>query len=1153
MSEYDGYIRINTEIDTKKASSQLLTLQNRIIKAADKVSSLRSKMDSLRNAKIPTQEYQEISAQIEKAEQKFNRLLEKQEQMQREGKDNGTSWQRLNDQMDEIGNEIRYAKGELQDLVETGKAFTLGSSTDEFSRLSQQLKYAENDLTSLNQKHEELSLKQIKTADSSKNLGNTIRKSFDSIGSCLRKANSFVDSFAKRMKNIVQRILPSFRKETERSNTVMTKFGSRLKSLLSGIFIFNVISAGFRNMFSGIEKGFANLYEHNNVLKASVDSLNSRLLQLKNTLASAFAPIVQIAIPYIETLVSYLTKAANAVAQLIAALFGKGSYTRAISSGVGSIENASSAMEDLKDSAEDAEKAMDNILSPLDELNRIGSEKEIKIDTGKGTSGDGSIDMFEEVPVDSYFKDMADKIKNVLSKIFEPLKKAWDREGKFVMDSWKFALKEIGSLIKDIGRDFLTVWQQDKTVDMFSDILHIIGDIGLIVGNLAKNFREAWNENQTGLHILENIRDIVAVIIKNIREAADYTVEWAKNLNFSPLLEAFERFTESLIPVVDNLSGVITDFYEQVLLPLGKWTLEKGLKELLDILTKFNRTVDWEDLRKNLSDFWAALEPFAETVGEGLIIFIGRCSDALAGFLNGQEFKDFLDMVADWMSKVKPEDVADGLESIVKALIGLKAALIAFSAVKSVTGVFDTIIRFLSFFGIGGAGAGAAKGIGEVSTAIGGLKTALGALAALGIVEVAKDPIIELGEAAGMSAKDADYMRERYNGLSGDLNLVKDTTSILTNGIQGLGWEMSNQLGATGALETAMNNIADGMIYTDEKLSKLQKNFGLTDEDIEMLRQSMLDMHPELRSIADTFVGLSDASVQTLQDIHDGFDVLSSSTSDYSFELEMMTGSQSAMTDEAKNFFMAMQEGTDYLAYYQSAMENTSGAVNTFDEGIQSASENIQASSENIGNSVSEGMDQAKKSTDDACVGIKESVDSNLSETDDNVSKKLGSIKSTWFDVFESLKSKVASVFDSISSKITSVVDSVKSKIEELKGKMSGGFTYGGSGNTGYSIMRSVSLSNLKVPGYANGQVIPRTMKEHLARLGDNNKETEVVSPLSTIKQALKEANMEMGRNFGSGSIIIKLCLDGREILETVVDAAKLEQISSGNNVFNLT
>lgn len=1153
MSEYDGSIRINTEIDTKKASSQLLTLQNRIIKAADKVSSLRSKMDSLRNAKIPTQEYQEISAQIEKAEQKFNRLLEKQEQMQREGKDNGTSWQRLNDQMDEIGNEIRYAKGELQDLVETGKAFTLGSSTDEFTRLSQQLKYAENDLTSLNQKHEELSLKQIKTADSSKNLGNTIRKSFDSIGSCLRKANSFVDSFAKRMKNIVQRILPSFRKETERSNTVMTKFGSRLKSLLSGIFIFNVISAGFRNMFSGIEKGFANLYEHNNVLKASVDSLNSRLLQLKNTLASAFAPIVQIAIPYIETLVSYLTKAANAVAQLIAALLGKGSYTRAISSGVGSIENASSAMEDLKDSAEDAEKAMDNILSPLDELNRIGSEKEIKIDTGKGTSGDGSIDMFEEVPVDSYFKDMADKIKNVLSKIFEPLKKAWDREGKFVMDSWKFALKEIGSLIKDIGRDFLTVWQQDKTVDMFSDILHIIGDIGLIVGNLAKNFREAWNENQTGLHILENIRDIFAVIIKNIREAADYTVEWAKNLNFSPLLEAFERFTESLIPVVDNLSGVITDFYEHVLLPLGKWTLEKGLPDLLDVLTKFNEKVKWDELRQSLSDFWDALEPFAETVGEGLIIFIDRCTNALANFLNSQEFKDFLDMVADWMSKVKPEDVADGLESIVKALIGLKAALIAFSAVKSVTGVFDTIIRFLSFFGIGGAGAGAAKGIGEVSTAIGGLKTALGALAALGIVEVAKDPIIELGEAAGMSAKDADYMRERYNGLSGDLNLVKDTTSILTNGIQGLGWEMSNQLGATGALETAMNNIADGMIYTDDKLSKLQKNFGLTDEDIEMLRQSMLDMHPELRSIADTFVGLSDASAQTLQDIHDGFDVLSSSTSDYSFELEMMTGSQSAMTDEAKNFFMAMQEGTDYLAYYQSAMENTSGAVNTFDEGIQSASENIQASSENIGNSVSEGMNQAKKSTDDACVDIKESVDSNLSETDDNVSKKLGSIKSTWFDVFESLRSKVASVFDSISSKITSVVDSVKSKIEELKGKLSGGFTYGGPGNTGYSIMRSVSLSNLKVPGYANGQVIPRTMKEHLARLGDNNKETEVVSPLSTIKQALKEANLEMGRNFGSGSIIIKLCLDGREILETVVDAAKLEQISSGNNVFNLT
>ena len=94
------------------------------------------------------------------------------------------------------------------------------------------------------------------------------------------------------------------------------------------------------------------------------------------------------------------------------------------------------------------------------------------------------------------------------------------------------------------------------------------------------------------------------------------------------------------------------------------------------------------------------------------------------------------------------------------------------------------------------------------------------------------------------------------------------------------------------------------------------------------------------------------------------------------------------------------------------------------------------------------------------------------------------------------------------------------------------------------------SLSNKDFPGYATGQVIPRTMKQHLAWLGDNNKETEVVSPLSTIEQAVVNA---MNRS-GSGEITIKIpiYLDGKKITEAVVNYGKIQQMSTGNNIFNL-
>lgn len=126
------------------------------------------------------------------------------------------------------------------------------------------------------------------------------------------------------------------------------------------------------------------------------------------------------------------------------------------------------------------------------------------------------------------------------------------------------------------------------------------------------------------------------------------------------------------------LSGVMSDFYVQVLLPLGKWTIEKGLPDLLRILKEFNDKVNWAQIRQNLSDFWDRLEPFAETVGEGLLIFLEKLSGWTANFLNSETLNNFLDHLADWMDKIQPEDVARGIENLAKAFIAFKASVLAF-------------------------------------------------------------------------------------------------------------------------------------------------------------------------------------------------------------------------------------------------------------------------------------------------------------------------------------------------------------------------------------------------------------------------------------------------------------------------------------------
>ncbi|MBD5484053.1 MAG: hypothetical protein HDR18_00745 [Lachnospiraceae bacterium] len=572
-----------------------------------------------------------------------------------------------------------------------------------------------------------------------KKLGDIAKKALDSIGKVLKKANSYVNSFGKRIKEIAQKHFPLFRKETEKTKSSLSGFGARLKNLALSLMIFNQISKLIRSATGGIKEGFENLYNENGKFKNSIENVRASLLTLKNALAGAFKPIVDVAIPYIQKLIGWLTEAVNLIGQLIAALTGRKTYTKAI-------KQSAAAAEDAAEATEDETKAINKQLSPLDDLNNLTSEN-AKEKENSADAGIGAGTMFEEVPIDNSILDMAEKIKDVLSKLFAPLKEAWEREGKFVMNSWKYALDEVWKLIKDIGRDFLTVWQQEATIKIFEDLLHIIGDIGLVVGHLARNFRDAWNENQTGLRILENIRDIIGAIVHNIRLAADQTVEWADKLNFKPILETFERFTKSLIPLADALSGVLSDFYTKVLLPLAKWTIEKGLPELLDVFTAFNEKVDWQALRDNLAEFWEHLEPFAETIGEGLIIFIERVSDALADFLNSQEFKDFLVMLENWMDSVSPEDVADALEMIAKGLIALKVALLGFSAISAIAGIFTTITTFLS--GISAIGeivvrsaSLIASGIKAIISAIGSLVSALGGMVAtittvLGVVAAA--------------------------------------------------------------------------------------------------------------------------------------------------------------------------------------------------------------------------------------------------------------------------------------------------------------------------------------------------------------------------------------------------------------------------------
>jgi hypothetical protein len=104
-----------------------------------------------------------------------------------------------------------------------------------------------------------------------------------------------------------------------------------------------------------------------------------------------------------------------------------------------------------------------------------------------------------------------------------------------------------------------------------------------------------------------------------------------------------------------------------------------------------------------------------------------------------------------------------------------------------------------------------------------------------------------------------------------------------------------------------------------------------------------------------------------------------------------------------------------------------------------------------------------------------------------------------------------------------------------------------GGGHVGFDL-NEVSLGRVSIPRLAKGSVIPPN-REFLAVLGDNKREHEIVSPVSTMKQAFMEAMIEMGGYNGGGNTEVVLEMDGREFGRAVVESGNMEKRRIGTRL----
>lgn len=572
-------------------------------------------------------------------------------------------------------------------------------------------------------------------------------------------------------------------------------------------------------------------------------------------IASVFATAV---IPYIQVAVELLNKFAS----FVAGLFGFKLPTIDYSG----LEKGSGAMDDMADSAKNAGSSVGGATKKVkdlkkelqtlgfDELNILNSPKNDSDSGGSGGGGGsggvgggagiGDIDLPQYDFLKGLKKD-TDEIEKRLKELFKPVTDSWNKYGKGVMDSFKFALNELSELIKSIGKSFGEVWQNGTGKKTVSEILLIVKNLCDFVGYLAKRFREAWDEAGLGTKIIQNLWDAANNLLHSVEDISEQLSNFAFYLDFKPALKSVYSLSKAFKELSNIVGKYLSDAFKNVLLPLAKWGIEKviptGVSALADALKGVSAAL------KNLRPFITFLEKLTvalgKLVGNTILVGISALGKALkaigqsktllaaltttvatliASMKWGKVINDLND-VNSTVSKLKvvfelfKEEGISALELLVQDFVkshkALDTLVTGFKSLNDVNGILGGVSTAVTALGTKLGVLAAAEG--GATTATGLLGSAFAFLAANPLVAVAGAITIAVAAIAIFTSKVKDNSDAQENAL--------ESAKRLSDGLKEQAKEWKN------ASEEARNNASDGIKNANVAADYASKLYNIVD------------------------------------------------------------------------------------------------------------------------------------------------------------------------------------------------------------------------------------------------------------------------------------------------------------------------------------
>lgn len=640
-NELNG-VSAKTKASIEKQIDSFSKLSREYARQSEKVEELKRKVAEYGNQKIPTEEYKTLQEKIETTTEKMNELIKAQEWFKSNGGDvNSNIFRDQQRYVDELEDSIKNTKEKLADLEKSGKAFKSIENAELPKADMEKLAAAEDKLANINDRLN-TSYKSIKgTVDEYKS--KTLKAS---------DANDKMSLSGKRASKSIKGVSKS-------------AGGARMSlgRMLGMSLLMSVAFRAFSAVMSGIKGGFDNLSQYSSETNNSLSMLWGSLVRLQNSLAAAFAPILNTVAPILSKFIDMISTAASYVSMFFAFLSGKKTYTKAIAvqknyaksldKTASSAKKDADSTKDVADATEDATDATEDYLSPLDDLNRY-TEQQDKNNTGSKNpssstpntgGGSGTSPMFEEVAISNGFSSLMDDILDKLKQIRDIFMSGfWDGLGDYkpMLEELQNDLTSIGNHLKDIFTDENVQAAAQRFAKSF------VYNLGRVVGSFAS----------VGLTIAVNI---VGGIESYLSENTGRIKKW--------LIEMFDIWT-GINDIIGNLCEAVAYIFQQT---FGTQTAQDLTGDILGIfMTAFGEVVLLaSSLGRDILD--ALTKPFIENKDK----FIEAINSTLEPIEEvAQSIETFLQGVADKLTELYDQHVHPFLQEIGNGLTEIVATIL---------------------------------------------------------------------------------------------------------------------------------------------------------------------------------------------------------------------------------------------------------------------------------------------------------------------------------------------------------------------------------------------------------------------------------------------------------------------------------------------